>query len=179
MSFVNLQVALEDLPRAADIAYEAMSDQYEKEVRTQQLIIWLPLLLASLVPILIVMIGFPDQRTALKVVLGAIPVIVSLLAAFIATLVIRQARVKGIALREHDVAFRKGLFWRNTVLLPYNRIQHVEVSNGPLQRRFGLASLKLFTAGGNAVDLNVAGLDRERAEEIRSFILDRNQAAEA
>ena len=66
-----------------------------------------------------------------------------------------------------------GRRWRKTVLLPFNRVQHAEVSSGPLQRKFGLASLKFFTAGGSSVDLKIDGLMKERAEEIRSFIMEK------
>jgi membrane protein YdbS with pleckstrin-like domain len=52
-------------------------------------------------------------------------------------------------------------------------VQHAEVSSGPLQRKYGLASLKFFTAGGSSVDLKIDGLSKERAEEIRSFIMEK------
>jgi membrane protein YdbS with pleckstrin-like domain len=98
-------------------------------------------------------------------------VFVLLLSAIILRLVIRKSRVKGIALREHDIAYRSGLYWRKTVMLAYNRVQHVEVSSGPLQRKFGLASVKFFTAGGSSVDLKVDGLTRERAEQMRAHVI--------
>jgi membrane protein YdbS with pleckstrin-like domain len=44
-----------------------------------------------------------------------------------------------------------------------------------LQRRFGLASIKFFTAGGSSVDLKIAGLVAEEAERLRAFILQRSQ----
>ena len=79
-----------------------------------------------------------------------------------------------MAMREHDIAYCSGLFWRKTVMLAFNRIQHIEVSSGPLQRRFGLASLKFFTAGGSSVDLKIDGLKRGRAEQLREYILQRS-----
>ena len=169
MSFINLQIDLDELPAAAELKFEPMAPNYEKEVKTQQLITWLPLLLASFAPLLIVQ----------KLFLLFIPVLVLVLAAVIAPLMIRKSRVKGIALREHDMAYRSGLYWRKTVLLPYNRIQHVEVSSGPLQRKFGLASLKFFTAGGSSVDLRVDGLSKDRADEVRAFIVERRGELES
>lgn len=161
MAFENLQIDLEALPIAAELAMEPMADNYEKEVKTQLLIILLPLIVLSFLPLLLA------QRTFLL----AIPALVILLATIISRLVIKKSRLKGIALREHDMAFRSGLYWQQTVLLPYNRIQHVEVSSGPLQRKYGLSSLKFFTAGGSGVDLKVDGLSSERAEQVRSFII--------
>mgnify|MGYP001545275344 FL=1 len=77
------------------------------------------------------------------------------------------------------MAFRSGLYGRKTVMLAFARIQHVEVSSGPLQRKYGLASLKFFTAGGTGVDLKVDGLARERAEQVRTFIMEKRGEVES
>lgn len=161
MAFVNLQLDLSGLPSADEIAFEPMSPDYLREVRTQMFIIFIPSILASFLPAILAQLAF----------LLAIPVFVSLIGLLVGILLVRMARVKGVAVREHDIAYQSGLYWRKMVVLAYNRMQHVEVGSGPLQRRFGLASLKFFTAGGSAVDLKVDGLDRERADQIRAFIL--------
>ena len=132
MSFTNLQIAAEQLPAASELRMEPMAEAYIKEVRLQQAITWAPLLLVSWLPFLLV------QKAPLLV----LPGVVAILAAIIAPLVIRKSRVKAFALRQHDIAYRSGLYWQKTVLLPFNRVQHAEVSSGPLQRKFGLASLK-------------------------------------
>ncbi|MBT8040574.1 MAG: PH domain-containing protein [Gammaproteobacteria bacterium] len=160
MSFVNLQVQTEDLPGVETLNFEPMSAVYRKEVKVQLAIVFLPLLIASFIPLAIVQ--------ALPLLL--IPVGILLLAIAVSYLALGKAKVKGLALRDHDVAYRHGLFWRKTVLLPFNRIQHVEVSSGPLQRKYGLATLKFFTAGGSSVDLKVDGLTEQRAEQIRSLV---------
>jgi hypothetical protein len=161
MAFVNLQVNLADLPAVRELEMEPMSPDYIREVKTQLLIIWPPLLLVAFIPS--VLSG--------QVILLAIPALLLLLALLISTLVIKKARIKGIALRDHDIASRSGLFWRKTILLAFDRVQHVEVSSGPLQRKYGLASLKFFTAGGSGVDLKIEGLQRQRAEQIRAYVL--------
>jgi membrane protein YdbS with pleckstrin-like domain len=160
MAFVNLQVSMTDLPNADELVMEPMAAAYEQEVKIQQLIIWLPLLIISFVPFVLAQLVF----------LLLIPAVILLLATVVSRLVIRKSQVKGVALRDHDIAYRSGLFWRKTVIVAFNRVQHVEVSSGPLQRKFGLASVKLFTAGGSSVDLRIDGLAANRAEHIRAFI---------
>ena len=160
MAFINLQVSMTDLPIADELVMEPMAAAYEREVKIQQLIIWLPLLMVSFVPFLFGQFIF----------LLLIPVVMLILATIISRLVIRKSQVKGVALREFDIAYRSGLFWRKTVIVAFNRVQHVEVSSGPLQRKFGLASVKFFTAGGSSVDLSIDGLTMERAEQVRAFI---------
>jgi membrane protein YdbS with pleckstrin-like domain len=100
-----------------------------------------------------------------------LPAIPLLLASLIVPLAVRRVRTSGFALREHDIAFRRGVFFRKTIVLPFNRLQHAELSTGPLQRRFGLASLKLYTAGASDVDLRIDGLTAEQAEVLRKQIL--------
>lgn len=163
MAFVNTQYDMADLPVADDLVMEPLAAAYVKEVKTQQLIIWTPILLASMIPAVLTQISF----------LWALPVFVSFLAALISRLMIRKTQVKAVGLREFDVAYQSGLFWRKTVIVPFNRVQHVEVSSGPLQRKFGLATIKFFTAGGSKVDLKVDGLTAERAEQMRAYIATR------
>lgn len=164
MTFVNLQVNLDDLPSAAELEMEPMAPAYESEVKAQLAMVFLPWLLISFVPLL-----FSQHR-----VLLFIPLLILLIAVVVSWLAIRRSRIKGFAMREHDVAYRSGLFWRKTVVIALNRIQHVEVGSGPLQRKYGLASLKFFTAGGSGVDLKVDGLTRESAEQVRAFIMKKN-----
>lgn len=151
------------LPQADELVMEPMAPSYEREVKTQQLIIWLPIIVASFLPWLLI------QVTLLLV----IPIFALLLAGVISRLIIKKAQVKGVALRKFDIAYRSGLYWRKTVVVAFNRVQHVEVSSGPLQRKFDLASVKLFTAGGTSVDLKIDGLSTDRAEQIRAFLADR------
>jgi membrane protein YdbS with pleckstrin-like domain len=79
----------------------------------------------------------------------------------------------GYAVRERDILHRAGVLWRRVTAIPYNRIQHVETGTSPLDRRFGLANLKIFTAGGAGGDLSIRGLSADVAEQLRVYLLDR------
>jgi membrane protein YdbS with pleckstrin-like domain len=78
---------------------------------------------------------------------------------------------RGYVVRDKDIVFRSGVIWQSVTAIPYNRIQHVETSNTPLDRKFGVATLQLFTAGGSGGDLKVDGLGAEVAEQLRIYIL--------
>ncbi len=82
-------------------------------------------------------------------------------------------KIKGYALRERDVSYKTGLIWFSMTTVPFNRIQHCEVNQGPLARLFDLASVKVYTAGGSSSDLSINGLQKEKAEELRDFITKR------
>jgi membrane protein YdbS with pleckstrin-like domain len=79
----------------------------------------------------------------------------------------------GYALREQDIIYKSGVFWHTVTAVPFNRIQHVEKSSTPLDRRFNIASLQLFTAGGSGGDLKIHGLPAKSAEKLRFFILEK------
>ena len=165
MSFSNLVVDPTEIPQAGDIPFLPLAPAYPREVLVQGLLVSVPFVLASAFPAIIVV-----KPVALKLWLMLLPMLPLALGLILVPLNVRRARRAGFALREHDIAFRKGLYFRKTVVLPFNRVQHAEVSVGPLQRRFGLASLKLFTAGGSSVDLQIDGFTREMAEQLRDHV---------
>lgn len=73
--------------------------------------------------------------------------------------------------REHDITLRAGWYWRSMTTQPLLRVQHIEVERGPLERRAGLATLALFSAGGEQHTLSIPGLALARAEALRQFVL--------
>ena len=85
---------------------------------------------------------------------------------------------KKYALREKDIIYQAGLFWRNYTVLPFSRIQHVEVHQGPIERIFDLGKLKVYTAGGSSSDLAISGLAMDTAQSIKHFILNKSNSDE-
>jgi membrane protein YdbS with pleckstrin-like domain len=82
---------------------------------------------------------------------------------------------KGFAFRNHDVLFRYGIIATNTLIIPYNRVQHVALHEGLLSRFFGLASLEIFTAGGSSSDIQIPGIAKEQAENIKQLLMGKIQ----
>lgn len=74
-------------------------------------------------------------------------------------------------IRDHDVVSRKGYLFREELVVPFNRIQHVELNEGPIEQLFDLSTLRIYTAGGSASDLSIAGLEKETGEALKTFIL--------
>src|SRR5690606_41037222 len=56
-------------------------------------------------------------------------------------------------------------------LVPHSRVQHVDINHGPIDRRFGLAALKVHTAGTQLSAVSLDGLLRERAEALRDDLV--------
>lgn len=79
--------------------------------------------------------------------------------------------LQAYALRQHDLSFRSGIFFRKSVTQPILRIQHIELKQGPLERKAGLATLQVFSAGGATQTFEIPGVTLVTAESIRQLIL--------
>lgn len=66
---------------------------------------------------------------------------------------------------------RRGVLWREVVHVPRSRVQHTDVSQGPLERRFGLATLVVHTAGTQHASIGLPGLEHGIAMLIRDHLV--------
>ncbi|GAA1929793.1 PH domain-containing protein [Streptomyces sodiiphilus] len=80
--------------------------------------------------------------------------------------------------RADDLLIRRGILWRQLTVVPYGRMQLVEVTSGPLERRFGLSRLQLHTAAA-ATDAAIPGLDPAEAERLRDRLTELGEARSA
>ncbi|MFI8102555.1 PH domain-containing protein [Streptomyces sp. NPDC086023] len=80
--------------------------------------------------------------------------------------------------RADDLLISRGVLWREETVVPYGRMQLVEVTSGPLERRFGLASVQLHTAAA-ATDARIPGLDPAEAERLRDRLTELGEARSA
>jgi len=68
---------------------------------------------------------------------------------------------------------RSGVVWRRVLNVPRSRVQHTDVSQGPLERSYGLGTLAVYTAGTDHAQVTLRGLDRVTALAIRDHLLPR------
>lgn len=78
----------------------------------------------------------------------------------------------GYALREHDLLIVHGVLVRSFVAIPTDRIQHVDVRQGPIEQSMGLARLTVHTASGVGGDGVIPGLALAVAEDLRDQLVD-------
>ena len=67
---------------------------------------------------------------------------------------------------ERGVRIRRGVFWRKVIWIPITRVQHTDVSQGPLQRKLELATLTVHTAGTEGASISLAGLEHGLADRL-------------
>lgn len=78
---------------------------------------------------------------------------------------------------DDGVMVERGVFWRSQAFVPGARIQHTEVNQGPLDRRWGMAKLVIHTAAAGLASVAAVGLHRDDAIAVRDRLLDRSHDA--
>lgn len=107
----------------------------------------------------------------LAVLLGPLPAVGAVAAGgVVLLLLLRVVRRRfdswGWAEREDDLLLRRGVLLQRTTVVPYGRMQFVDVTVGPLDRRFGLATVVLHTAAV-ATGASIPGLPAAEATRLR------------
>ena len=163
--FENLPVEASQLPKVEEVDFHPIEKKYLNVSLIASALFWLLILAGWLA-----LVYFTNmEKTALTYGGGSGGIL--LLASINVTMTVLGFKKKQYALRQHDIIYTKGLLWHVRTSIPFNRIQHAELKQGPLERMYGLHSLKVFTAGGQSSDLVIPGLKEDRALSIKDYIL--------
>jgi membrane protein YdbS with pleckstrin-like domain len=82
----------------------------------------------------------------------------------------RRYHAWGYWMDGEELRLRRGLWTRVHTLVPLDHVQHIDVSQGPVERALGICSLVLHTAGTLHSQIVVPGLTRDTAERMRDEI---------
>lgn len=169
MQFQNLQVQWDTLPKAAEVVLKPVEKDYLKVLYIGWAIVYGSIAVALITGI--VMIEELREPTWLAAGAGVFVLMV------VATFVIGTGsfRRKAYAVREKDVLFRTGWLVQKLHIVPFNRVQHCVVQSGPIGRKYGLASLTIYTAASGNDDISIRGLRTADAESLKSYILEQIQ----
>lgn len=163
MVFDNLQIETDQLPTVQDVEYKKLAPAYKTVEYISTCILFGILFMGATFLFFTSSPALGDYRYGiytLWIVLFGLSMY----------LVNKRFQMAGYALREHDVVYQQGVWWQTTTAIPFNRMQHCEISQGPIQNAFNLATLRIFTAGGSNSDLSIDGLAHEEAKLIKDFI---------
>ncbi len=135
--------------------------------------------LLSVAAALLVLVAAAVLLAQVAVWLGVVAVLVGLVGMVWGWVVIgRSVRSWGYAERADDLLVTRGILRRQLVVVPYGRMQFVDVTAGPLDRRFGLATVQLHTAAA-ATDAQIPGLVPAEAARLRDRLAARGEAGAA
>ena len=163
-TFTNEQWPSEQLPAIDNIIYEKLELPYRTLTVLSTVFLFLFLLIAFFIASYIesMLLGWPYIHLFLGVW--------TLFLGFFVLVNFKSYEHEGYAVRTHDILHKQGWIFRSEVIVPFNRVQHCEVNQGPLDRLMGLSSLSIFTAGGSSSDLSIPGLKPETATALKEYI---------
>ena len=90
----------------------------------------------------------------------------------------RRVRAWAYCEREDDLLVRRGVLFSRLSVIPYGRMQFVDVRAGPFERAFGLATVRMHTAAA-ASDARIPGLSGDEAARLRDRLAELGEALAA
>ena len=164
MDFTNSIITPEELPTISDVSFHPLEKDYLLVERVSLLIFQMILLIIA-----VSVFYFVEEIQRLNII---IPSIMLFLLFVVMTHISKTLSFKysGYALRERDLLFRSGWLRRRLRIVVKSRVQHVSIQSGPIERRFGLSSVSIFTAGSSEADFTIKGIKEQRAQEMKEWI---------
>jgi len=164
MEFENAGIDISHLPKAEDVPLQPIHPKYLAVLKLQWAITWIVVVAATGV-----LIYFSENlHHPAWIILISLAIVV--FASLNWILVKRSFHRKSYAVREHDIMYQTGWLVQSLRVCPFNRIQHCSVDVGLFERKYGLATLSVYTAGGNEADMKIPGLTTEIAASLRELV---------
>ena len=148
-------------PIPADL--QPVEPSYRSALRLRAAVFWVPVFLVALVVDRIVLAETP-LANLLPVLVGAIGLSAIIVAPD------RIYRRLGYAIDGRLLRTVRGWLFHTDTVVPFVRVQHIDVTRGPIDKMFGTASLVVHTAGPHNSVVVLPGLSPERAAQIREAI---------
>jgi uncharacterized protein len=136
---------------------------YRHVLRIRALLFWLPVSLAAIVA---------DQLLLSPTPFHGVPSVVVPLLGLSAVTILPNKRYRrlGYALHPNWLQVVRGWLFHTDTIVPLVRVQHIDVTRGPLDKVFGTANLVVHTAGTHNSIVTLPGLAPEKASDIRDEI---------
>ena len=87
-----------------------------------------------------------------------------------------EYRFMSYGVDDDGIEIHSGVVWRRVSNVPRSRVQHIDVAQGPLERKHGLAHLVIYTAGTADSKVELPGLGHQTALALRDRLLPRQTA---
>lgn len=155
---------IQELPEINQVDFTKIHKDYFKVILINFFLYFFPLLITLVVLNIFV---FSEEINAYQVLIFAT---FFLFFGSILVYMILMFPLRMYAIRDKDISYKSGLIFRTLTTVPFSRIQHVEIDEGPISRVFKLASISVYTAGDSSDDLIIKGIKRDKALQIKEFI---------
>ena len=160
-NFTNEPIDIAALPRYETVNLNKLHLKYWKVILINTILVFAIITVSAVLGVI-----FIEELADKALILGFLIVLLLFFTLFFAKVSFNK---RGFAFREHDVIFRNGIISTNTMVIPYNRVQHVAVHEGIVSRFFGLAKVEIFTAGGNSSDVSIPGIKKRPSRRYKAI----------
>lgn len=136
---------------------------YRNALRARAAVFWVPIFVASLILDRAALAGTPIE--------GLVPTLIGAIA--LSGVIIAPDRIYrrlGYAIDGRLLRTVRGWLFHTDTIVPFVRVQHIDVTRGPFDKMFGTATLVVHTAGTHNSVVTLPGLSPDRAAEIREAI---------
>ena len=127
--------------------------------------------LSGLVAVLVAVLATPLGGLRAAVLVAAVVTLAAAAAAACYQWPAVRYRHTRYRLDAHGVTIRRGVVWRTVTSVPTSRVQHTDVSRGPVERYFDLATLVIHTAGTRDASVALSGLGHRAALALRDRLI--------
>ncbi len=159
----NKQLTLEDITPIGQLNYDGVDPRY----RSVQIILTtlLYILFAALALLLLLL------DDSLWCILAESIIVVAMA---INLFIVRKAwDFKGYALRENDITYRSGVVFPTVTTIPFCKMQQVSVKQDPVSKIFNLYAVEVVNGAQAISSLTIPGLTKEKANQIKSVVIDK------
>jgi membrane protein YdbS with pleckstrin-like domain len=157
-----------------EAALTRLHPNYTWALRVQMLASIVPLLIGALVVEFVaaeVLQEKPELAFLAFVPQGVLSGVVMLIALILLIFVPqRRYNARGYDMSADRLRVVRGVLWHSDTVVPFGRVQHIDVHQNPVERFFGLATLTLHTAGNHNASVNLPGLGDDLARQMREDI---------
>lgn len=144
-----------------DTELTQLHPNYVKALRVTAIITSIPFLIGALVLEVMAIAPWPG------VFLGPVAVFAMFL---IIRLPMRRFIARGYNMSSDRLRVVRGIWWRSDTVVPFGRVQHIDVEQGPIERSYGIATMTLHTAGSHNASVHLPGLEESLARAMREDI---------
>lgn len=164
---INRQIWPDDIQTIESLSFVPLEKSYIKVLIARVVLVYLIFMACAL--ILTLLVDLPIGWAFLSIVgVLALAMVVNIF------LVRKIYNIRGYALRDKDISYRRGLLFTTVTTVPFSKIQQVSVRLNPISRIFGLYYVDVINGSQDAMNrISIPGLTHEKAEQMKSLLINK------
>ncbi len=168
---VNKQIWPDEIQPIENLTFVPVESTYVKVFIARLVLVYIIFMACALIIPLLADLGIGWEVIAVECALAA---------AFVINLALVRKiyDIRGYALRDKDISYRRGVFFTSVTTIPFSKIQQVSVRMNPISRIFGLYYIDIINGSQSTMNrISIPGLTHEKAEKMKSLLINKADCA--